>query len=149
MKFKSCLTKHYFQTQTLFFKTVAWQNRTIERPNHILSVILMNILPSFSSIRRKLLSMLTKFFFLFPFSSRKAGITRILRTTIKMKKVHSISYKLHQYMPCNILVPLIQCILLLLHCSHSKGISGLSPWSFLIFFLFYLSTQTSVCYLSH
>ena len=54
VQFKSCLTKHYFQTQTLFFKTVAGSNRTIKRPNHMVSKIILNILPSFSSIRLKI-----------------------------------------------------------------------------------------------
>ena len=48
VNFKACLTKDYFQAQTLFFKTGARYNHKIERSNHIVREILMNILPSFN-----------------------------------------------------------------------------------------------------
>ena len=43
---------------------------------------------------------------------------------IKNDPIHTISYELHQYMPCNILFLLIQFTLILLFCSLSNMCSG-------------------------
>ena len=97
--------------------------------------IIMKTLPSFGSIGQKL-TKFCLFQFLWPRRRSERQGTGILRTTIKIRKIHSISYELHQYMPCNILILLIQFMLLLLHCSHSKATMGYSPWSFSILFEF-------------
>ena len=47
--------------------------------------------------------------------------------SIKNESIHTISYKLYQYMPRSILVLLlIQCVLILLHCRPSNVFSGFS-----------------------
>ena len=47
--------------------------------------------------------------------------TSVNRATVKNEPIHIISQKLYQYMPCRILLLLIQCMLLLLICSLSIG----------------------------
>ena len=58
---------------------------------------------------------------------------------IKNDPIHTISYELHQYMPCNILFLLIQFTLILLFCSLSNGFWGLLLWSSPYYFCYFHS----------
>ena len=71
------------------------------------------------------------------------------RTTVKNEPVHTISYELHQYMPCSIIVLLIQFLLLLLFQMLSQPVSTFPTCHcqilfFLTTFIFLIHSQFSV-----